>query len=125
VTQSAGVRGLRWPLCRFLSASRTRSLLDCHPSELPTSAVMVARSELVKSFAVIVQNRKFYYSARLYPFRPYRTVAVIGPHLGVERAPRISLFTFGTGNVPGKWPICLYDLEILSVPVEVGNIAKL
>jgi hypothetical protein len=38
-------------------------------------------------------------------YRPYRTVAVIGPHLGVERTPRISLFTFGTGNMPGKRPL--------------------
>src|SRR5262249_62006205 len=36
---------------------------------------------------------------------PYRTVAVTGPHLEVERAPRSSLFTFGTGNRPGKRPI--------------------
>ncbi len=39
------------------------------------------------------------------PMGPYGTIAVTGPHLKVERAPRISLFLFGTGNMPGKWPI--------------------
>jgi hypothetical protein len=33
------------------------------------------------------------------PIWPYRTIAVTGPHLGVECAPRIALFTFGTDNM--------------------------
>src|SRR5215475_7550395 len=57
--------------------------------------------------------------------RPYRTVAEIGPHLGAEQALRISLFTFSTGtchkNGLFKRPFCLYEPEILPVPVEVGN----
>jgi len=32
--------------------------------------------------------------------RPYRTVAVTGPHLEAVRAPGVSLFTFGTGSLP-------------------------
>ena len=37
--------------------------------------------------------------------RPYGTVAEIGPHLRAEQDLDISLFTFGGGNMPGKWPI--------------------
>jgi transposase len=37
---------------------------------------------------------------RLHSIRPHRTEAVIGPHLGAERDPHISLSTFGTGNRP-------------------------
>jgi len=32
------------------------------------------------------------------PTRPYRTVAVTGPHLGAKCMLRVSLFKFGTGS---------------------------
>ena len=55
------------------------------------------RLRLVRGFA------QYHYA--LDPHRPYRTVAVTGPHLGAEQALRISLFTIGTGTMPGKWPV--------------------